>query len=120
MYADVKKMVGEAQQAVNQLTVEEARALLEDSSTVAIDVRSTQETVTDGKIPGSINIPRGVLEFAMDSSTPYYNPVFESGKRLIFYCKSGGRSALAAKFAHDQGVPKVYNIDGGMLSWNKA
>ena len=47
-------------------------------------------------------------------------PEFASGKRLILFCGSGGRSALAAKTLHDMGIKKVAHVAGGFAAWSAA
>jgi rhodanese-related sulfurtransferase len=72
-----------------------------------IDVRETDE-VAEGKIPGAINIPLGLVEFRMqelDKSKPY-----------IMVCRSGGRSGQATGFLERHGHD-VTNMTGGMLAW---
>ena len=71
-----------------------------------------------GRIPNSLHIPRGLLEFTVDPQGPYYNDIFASDKKFIFYCKTGGRSVLSAKIAKDLGVEKVYNLSGGFQAWD--
>ena len=49
-----------------------------------------------------------------------YNEVFKSGKNYVFYCKSGGRSALAASRASEMGVKNILNLTGGFINWKKT
>jgi rhodanese-related sulfurtransferase len=63
---------------------------------VFVDLRDGTELAREGKIPGSLHVSRGILEFALDPTLPYHNPVFSSRKNFLFYCASAGRSALAA------------------------
>lgn len=72
-----------------------------------IDVRETEE-VAEGKIPGAVNIPLGLVEFRMHE--------LEKTKEYIIVCRSGGRSGRAAQLLDSQGF-QVINMSGGMLSW---
>ncbi|ADU29589.1 rhodanese-like domain-containing protein [Evansella cellulosilytica] len=72
-----------------------------------IDVREVEE-VEEAKIPGSINIPLGLLEFRIQD--------LDKTKEYIIVCRSGGRSARATKLLEMQGF-KVINMVGGMLEW---
>jgi len=72
-----------------------------------IDVREVEE-VAQGKIPGAINIPLGLLEFRMHE--------LDKAKEYIMVCRSGGRSAQASKFLESHGF-NVINMTGGMLAW---
>ncbi len=46
--------------------------------------------------------------------------IFSSGKKLIFYCETGGRSLLAAKLARDMGVSDPVYLEGGFTAWVEA
>ena len=110
----------EAEAAVETLTVEEARALLDDDEVEFIDVRDPRERERDGAVPGARLCPRGMLEFWIDPDSPYHKEVFSSGRRLVFYCAAGWRSALATKTAQDMGLTDVAHIGGGFAAWRDA
>ena len=63
---------------------------------------------------------RGMLEFTLDPTLPYHNPVFSSGKKVVSYCASGGRSALAADTAQTMGLAQVSHLSGGFKGWKEA
>ena len=69
------------------------------------------------KLPGAIHASRGLLEFALDPAGPMHDPRISSGKTLIFYCASGGRSALASRTARDMGYDDVCHIGVGFGAW---
>lgn len=110
----------EAIAAITSYDTARAQTLLGDDAVVFVDVREAGELAANGKIPGSIHIPRGVLEFSIDPNHPRHNEIFSSGKTVIFYCASGGRSVLATKLAMDMGVSNPVNLDGGFSAWSKA
>jgi len=85
-----------------------------------IDIRDIRELWRDGTIPGSIHAPRGMLEFWVDPESPYYKEVFGSGKKFIFYCAGGMRSALAAQTVHRMGLTPVAHMADGYAGWVKA
>ncbi|SVE02160.1 uncharacterized protein METZ01_LOCUS455014, partial [marine metagenome] len=85
--------------------------------TLFVDVRETQEVQNTGGIPGHVHVPRGFLEFIADPDSPMHKIALSSGKRLVLYCASGGRSALAAKTLQDMGVNNVCHISGGYTAW---
>lgn len=116
----VKRLVEEANSRVERLSVGEAVRLLKDPGTVFIDLRDSAELAADGKIPGSVHVNRGMLEFALDPTVSFHNPVFASGKKFIFYCAGGGRSALAADTAQTMGLEPVAHLGGGFKAWRKA
>ena len=72
-----------------------------------IDVREVEE-VAEGKIPGALHIPLGLLEFRMHE--------LDKNKEYIMVCRSGGRSSRAAQFLESNGF-RVINMTGGMLDW---
>ena len=82
-----------------------------------MDIRDIRELHREGLIPGSYHAPRGMLEFWIDPESPYHKDIFTSGKRLVFYCASGWRSALATKTVQDMGLKNVCHIDGGLAAW---
>jgi rhodanese-related sulfurtransferase len=61
-----------------------------------------------------------MLEFWVDPDSPYHKPVFASGKRFVFYCQSGWRSALAAQAVQRMGLPGVAHVGGGFTAWKAA
>jgi glycogen debranching enzyme len=74
----------------------------------------------DGMIPNAIHAPRGMLEFWVDPESPYYKPIFGEGKRLVLYCASAWRSALAAETLQKMGLPSVCHLEGGFGAWKSA
>ena len=61
-----------------------------------------------------------MLEFWVDPASPYYRADLDSGKRLVLYCGSAWRSALAAQALHAMGFDDVTHVDGGFSAWKKA
>jgi rhodanese-related sulfurtransferase len=114
------EMVAAANAAVDQLSIVEAKRLVGRADVQFVDVRDSAELATQGKIPGAVHATRGMLEFYADPSSPAHKPELASGKRLILYCGSGGRSALAAKTLKDMGVDDVVNLVGGFGAWQQA
>src|SRR5690606_39226020 len=89
-------------------------------NTVFVDLRDPRELEREGRIPGSLHAPRGMLEFWIDPESPYHKPVFSSGKTFVFYCAAGWRSSLATKTAQDMGLVPVKHIEGGFSAWKEA
>lgn len=119
MKKGIKDLLAEANGRVKAYTVDEVKGLLGNDSVALIDVRDEAELRETGKLPGAVHASRGMLEFYVDESSPYHMDVFDSGKELVFYCKSGGRSALAAQRAQEMGVERVASLSGGMLAWKE-
>ncbi len=78
---------------------------------VVVDVRETEE-VAQGKVPGAVHVPRGYLESRIEGAAP------DRSQRVILYCASGNRSALAAKtLREDLGYENVESMVGGITLW---
>jgi rhodanese-related sulfurtransferase len=114
------QLVAEAEAEIETISAEDAKRLVGDKNTVIVDLRDIRELWNIGTIPGSVHAPRGMLEFWVDPESPYHREVFASGKKLIFFCAGGLRSALAAKVVQDMGVTPVAHIAGGFGAWAKA
>jgi len=112
-----KALVEEARTRIETLSAEAAKALLDDPGVQFVDLRDVRELERDGMIPGAFHAPRGMLEFWVDPASPYFKEVFGSGRRFVFYCASGWRSALATAAVQDMGLEPVCHIDGGFSGW---
>ena len=113
MKKGIRALVDEASAEIETLTPAQAAKLLGDENTVIVDIRDPRELERDGRIPGSFHATRGMLEFWIDPESPYHKPIFASGKKFVFYCAGGLRSALATKTAQDMGLTPVAHIEGG-------
>lgn len=115
-----KQLIAEANATVRTLTVQQALPLAEDANAVFVDVRETVERQKTGGIKGSVHAPRGFLEFHADPESPMHVPALASGKQIVLYCASGGRSALAAKTLTEMGIANVSHLAGGFAAWCDA
>ena len=115
----IKELCAEAETVVETWTVDEARNHLEDEDVVFVDIRDIRELWREGAIPGAVHAPRGMLEFWVDPESPYARDVFQSGKRFMFFCAGGLRSALAAKSVQEMGLSPVCHMAGGNSAWKK-
>ena len=114
-----KQLLAEANAVIESTAVDDNLDMVARADVVFVDVREQHER-TLGHIAGSVHAPRGFLEFLADPESPMHNEVFSSGKRLVLYCASGGRSALAAKTLQDMGLDNVQNLVGGFTAWVQA
>ncbi len=115
-----KSLVAQALADVPAISVEEAIALLGSSDHVFVDLRDGTEQARTGTIPGAVASSRGMMEFHIDPESPAHKVEFNQDKTYIFYCASGGRSALAAQVAMNMGLSPVLNMTGGVGAWTKA
>ena len=114
-----KQLVAEAHAQVETLSTEQALAAVDSDDLVFVDIRDLPELERDGKIPGATHASRGMLEFVADPESPYHKDVFTAGKKLLLYCASGGRSALAAQRLQEMGFSNVAHIAGGIKAWKE-
>ena len=115
-----EELVRRAEAEIETLSAEAVIKLREDPDVQIVDLRDLRELQREGKIPGAMHVPRGMLEFWIDPESPYYKPIFESGKQFIFHCSKGWRSALSTQTAQMMGLPKVAHIGGGLEAWVAA
>lgn len=92
---------------MRQMTPVEVQGGLGKNEFDVIDVREVSE-VAEGKIPGAIHIPLGLLEFRMNE--------LDKNKTYVIVCRSGGRSSRATQFLEYYGY-NVINMQSGMMSW---
>jgi rhodanese-related sulfurtransferase len=119
-YESGDDFVNEVIETVESVSPEMAKSMMDTASFyILLDVREPNEH-HPGYIPGSINIPRGTLEFNMNKpeyweSKSMYAP-YKSD--LIFvYCKKGQRSVLAASTLEKMGYTNVKYLEGGFKEW---
>ena len=92
---------------MRQMTPTEVQNGLGTNEFEVVDVREVNE-VAEGKIPGAIHIPLGLLEFRMNE--------LDKNKTYVMVCRSGGRSSRATQFLDYYGY-NVINMQGGMMAW---
>jgi rhodanese-related sulfurtransferase len=115
----VQDMMAAANAAVTRIDIAEAQRLLADEGALLLDIRDAPELEASGRAAGSHHIPRGMLEFRADPTTPYADPELKFDRPLVLFCASGGRAALAGKLLKDMGYARVYNA-GGFKDWKEA
>ena len=97
----------------SRITAEQGKTMMEDGQEyILLDVR-TQEEYDNGHIEGAILIPVDVLQSRAADELPDVNA------RIIIYCRSGNRSATAARMLADLGYTQVYDM-GGIMDWPYA
>ncbi len=112
-------MVAEARERIHSLSVEEVASEIEAGDVLLVDLREDDERLLEGTIPGSLHVPRGLIELSADPTSPLYRREFDPKRRVIVYCSSGIRSALAADTLRGMGYEGVAQLDGGMMAWKQ-
>lgn len=116
----VAEMVKAANEVVDHLPARDAKALLDRDDVTFVDLRDIRELKREGRVPGALHCPRGMLEFWLDPASPYAKPEFQKGGTYVFFCAMGWRSALSAKTAHEMGLEGVTHIEDGFQGWIAA
>jgi rhodanese-related sulfurtransferase len=116
----VSDMVEAAEREIETLPVDEALKLHGRDDVVFVDLRDVRELTREGRIPGAVHCPRGMLEFWIDPQSKYFKPVFGQEKRFVLFCAAGQRSALATQAAQRMGLAPVAHIKGGFGAWREA
>ena len=92
------------------ITVEEAKKIIETGNVILVDVR-TQEEYNEKHIDGAILIPNETITDTQPAELP------DKDADILVYCRSGKRSSEAAKKLADMGYTNVYNMLGGINEW---
>jgi rhodanese-related sulfurtransferase len=112
------QMVVEANAQIESVSPNDAHDEMTSDNAVFLDVREPVEW--EQHIPGSVQVPRGLLEFAADPNSPRHKPELDPAGRVIVYCRSGARAALAAHTLKALGYDDVANLAGGFSAWKEA
>jgi rhodanese-related sulfurtransferase len=119
-FKTVDELVNDAKERISEISVQDFKALMDSEEPfVLIDVRETGEH-NAGYIPGSVSMPRGVVEFRIGNESVWenegmYTPLKD--EMIIIYCKKGHRGTLATESLKQLGYSNIKNIAGGYLEW---
>lgn len=107
-------LVAAAKARVPEISVANADQAIREAN-VLVDVREADEFAV-GHLPGAVHISRGMLEFRFQAM-----PALQSRDiKIVLYCKTSGRAALAGAALLDMGYLNVQNIAGGFDAWVAA
>ncbi len=110
-------MVASARARIEEVDTPDLIAQLDDPNLVVVDIRDIRERQRSGFIPNSVHAPRGMIEFWVDPESPYHKEVFaQEGKRYVFHCASGWRSALTVATLADMGFEAAH-LKEGFSTW---
>jgi rhodanese-related sulfurtransferase len=116
--------VGLAQDAIAKkgwaVTPAQAMELVGRPGVALIDLRERSEREKHGLIPGSVHAPYPDLQANIRPGGVLHELATATGKRIVFYCAYGERSAMAVQAAQDAGIASACHIHGGLDAWRKA
>ncbi len=118
MSTSAAEMLAAARAQIDSVSPGDAMAESTAGPVIFLDVREPVEW--EHHITGAMQVPRGLLEFAADPASPSHKEGLEPGGRVIVYCRSGSRAALATATLEALGYQNVVNLDGGFNAWKEA
>ncbi|UVC09321.1 MBL fold metallo-hydrolase [Rhizobium sp. TH2] len=98
----------------------DARALQGRPDVAIVDLRERSERERHGIISGSLHVPYPDLVESLGAGGVLHELAAATGKRIVFYCAFGERSAMAVQAAQDAGLSTACHIEGGIDAWKKA
>ena len=110
-----------ALKSIETLNSSDVKALYENKEITLIDVRDIRELWKEGTIENFKHIPRGMLEFWLETESTYYQTnKIKNIKKIVLFCALGWRSALATKSLVDMGFKNVAHVEGGFDALKKS
>jgi rhodanese-related sulfurtransferase len=118
MATGLKELLQAARSRTREIDAGSAAELLgEEGGALFVDVRESEE-LAGGRIPGSLHIPRGLIEPKAAADSRAREPALANLNRpLVVYCASGVRSTLAADSLQNLGFSDVTSLAGGFAAW---
>ena len=129
---DDARVAGAAARRTLDVLLEDARARIErvepvlahaalEEGVILIDIRDDAARERDGIVPGSLHVPRTVLEWRLAPDSPWRNPyVGALDARILLLCDHGCSSILAAATLVDLGLSRTGDVIGGFEAWRDA
>jgi rhodanese-related sulfurtransferase len=114
------ELVAAASRRIDRLSPHDALAACERGALI-VDIRSADSRERHGVVPGSLHVPRTVLEWRVDPDSPWRNPhVGGLGSSIVVICDHGYSSVLAAAALVDLGFEHAADVVGGFDAWRAA
>jgi len=102
------------------VTATQALDMIGRPDVALIDLRERTERERHGMIPGSLHVPYASLQENIGAGGMLNELAQSTGKRLLFYCAFGERSAMAVQAAQDAGLASACHLQGGIAAWKAA
>ncbi|MFI4995909.1 MAG: MBL fold metallo-hydrolase [Hyphomicrobiales bacterium] len=101
------------------VTAREAVALVGDKEAIFVDLREEREREKFGAVPGALHTPYPQLKHELAAGGMLHELAALTGRRLVFYCAFGERSAMAVAAAQKAGFATACHVHGGLDAWRK-
>jgi rhodanese-related sulfurtransferase len=102
------------------LSAREAIERLGQPDILLVDLRESSERAKHGMLAGALHAPYPGIEDSLRPGGVLREVAAATGRRLVFFCAYGERSAMAVTAAKDAGLGNAVHIAGGMDAWKKA
>lgn len=110
--AAIDRLLEEARAGLPRVSADELEAEM-DGGALVVDIRPSEQRTRDGELAGALVVPRNVLEWRLDPTSPHRLPEAEEGRRVILVCNEGYASSLAAATLRRLGLDDATDLDGG-------
>jgi rhodanese-related sulfurtransferase len=111
--AAVDRLLAEAREGLDRVAAEDLEAEM-SAGALVVDIRPVEQRTRDGELPGALVVPRNVLEWRLDPSSPHRLPEADAGRRVIVVCDEGYASSLAAATLRQLGLDDATDLAGGV------
>ena len=118
----LEELLEEARSGLARIAPSEIDAALQRGALI-VDHRDTADIAAEGSIPGSVQIPRSVLEWRLAPSSKWRSHNLSATSEVILLCNDGFSSSLAAATLQSLGLERSTDLIGGYrgwLAWTKA
>ena len=119
-FNDVKELVHQTKKHVVQISPEDTKAIMDSKGDFYLIAVCEPDEFIEGNIPGSVSIPRDLIEFNISKESFWTNMgsiMPSKDHKIIVYCKTGGRGSLAAYSLQQLGYTDVASLHGGYKGW---
>jgi rhodanese-related sulfurtransferase len=117
----VEELLAQARRRIERVEPSAAWAAASGGEALIVDIRCDDDRRRDGIVPGSLHIPRTVLEWRVDPSSGWHNAhVGDRERRVLLLCSHGFSSSLAAATLVDLGYERAGDVIGGLAAWSEA
>jgi rhodanese-related sulfurtransferase len=115
----VEELLVQARSRLRRLDPQAANEAVASGEAQLVDIRSESQRAADGTVPGSVFIPRNVLEWRCDPESDTHDPRLQAERRIVLMCDEGYQSSLAAATLRDLGLDAT-DLAGGFQAWRAA